>query len=120
MKKNLIKSFHEYLRENNPDLLLRLEESNQVAKYLADKINSVDGIINQMDNKEPAHTIEKVCIEVLTRDLRPSKYNYISKVLQEEFTGRYQYLQASGRFKVEVIDLIKKCQSVFEDLNFSE
>ena len=120
MKKRLMKRLHEYLRENNPDLLLRLEESKQIAQYLNDKINSVGGIIRQTDSKQPAHTIENACMEVLTGDLRPSKYNYIANILKEEFAVIYQQLQASGRFKSEVINLCRQCQSVFEDLNFSE
>ena len=119
MKKILINKLCEYIRENNPDLLFQLETDIQVTKYLTDKISTVGTLIRQMDGK-PAYIIEKACMDILTQDLRPSKFNYISHVLEEDFADTYQQLQESGTFKFEVINMISLCQSVFEDLNFSE
>lgn len=120
MKKILINKLYEYIRENNPDLLLQLEEDRKVTEYLSDKISKVSALIRQKDIGEPAYIIEDACMDVLTQDLRPSKFNYISNVLEEDFTDIHQQLQESGTFKFEVINMIGLCQSVFEDLNFSE
>lgn len=120
MKKILINKLHKYIKENNPDLLFHLEEDRKVTEYLMDKINTVNALIRQIDKGEPAYIIEDACMDLLTKDLRPSKFNYISNVLEEDFADTYQQLQASGTFKFEVINIINLCQSVFEDLNFSE
>lgn len=120
MKKILINKLYEYIRENNPDLLFQLDEDRKVAEYLTDKISTVSALIRQMDNGKPAYIIEDACMGVLTQDLRPSKFNYISNVLEEDFADTYQQLQVSGTLKFEVINMISICQSVFEDLNFSE
>ena len=120
MKKILINKLHEYIMENNPDLLFKLEEDRKVTEYLTDKMSTVSALIKQMDNGEPAYIIEDACMDVLTQDLRPSKFNYISNVLEEDFNDTHQQLQESGTLKFEVINMISQCQSVFEDLNFSE
>ena len=120
MKKILINKLHEYIRVNNPDLLFQLEEDRKVTEYLSDKISTVSALIKQMENGEPAYIIEDACMDVMTQDLRPSKFNYISNLLQEEFESTHNQLQESGTLKFEVINMINQFQSVFEDLNFSE
>lgn len=120
MKKTLFNKLHEYIRENNPDLLFQLEEDRKVTEYLSEKISTVSAIIRQKDIGEPAYIIEDACMDVLTQDLRPSKFNYISNLLQEEFGSTFNQLQESGTLNFEVINMISLCQPVFEDLNFSE
>ena len=120
MQQTLMNKLHEYIRENNPDLLCQLEEDKKVTEYLSDKISTVSVLIKQMDIDQPAYIIEDACMDVLTQDLRPSKFNYIGNLLQEEFESTYNQLQESGTLKFEVINLIDQCQSVFADLKFSE
>ena len=120
MRQILINKLHEYVRQNNPDLLLQLEADRKVTEYLFDKISTVSALIIQMENGCPAYIIEDACMVILTKDLRPSKFNYIRNLLQEEFESTYNQLQEFGTLKFEVINLINQCQSVFDDLNFSE
>ncbi len=120
MQNILINKLHEYIREYNPDLLMRLEEDGKVIEYVFNKVSTVCALVNQLNKEQPDYIIEASCMDVLTQDLRPSKFNYISSVLEEEFGTTYQQLQKSGTIKFEVINLINKCQSVFDDLNFSE
>ncbi len=120
MKEVLINKLLEYIRENNPDLLMQLEEEVKVTEYLSNKLSTVNALLNQSGKEQPAYIIEEACMDVLTKDLKPSKYNYISSILEEEFETTYQQVQKSGTLKFEVITLINKCQPVFEDLNFSE
>ena len=120
MQQTLMNKLHEYIRENNPDLLFQLEEDKKVTEYLSDKISTVSVLIKQMDIGQPAYIIEDACMDVMTQDLRPSKFNYISNLLHEEFESTYNQILESGILKFEVINLINQCQSVFEDLNFSD
>ena len=120
MQEIFVRKLHQYISDNNPDLLLQLEKEGRVGKYLSDKINMVGALIKQRDIREPAYILEDACLYIMTQDLRPSKFNYISNLLQEEFESIYIRLRKSGTLKFEVINLIKQCQSVFADLNFSE
>ena len=120
MQQTLMNKLHEYIRENNPDLLFQLEEDKKVTEYLSDKISTVSALIKQTESGKPVYIIEDACMDVLTQDLRPSKFNYISNLLQEEFESAHNQLQESGTLKFEVMNLINQCQPVFDDLNFSE
>ena len=119
MKENITSKLLEYMRGNNPDLLMQLEEDSKITEYLSDKVSTVKALMDQYANK-PAYVIEDVCMGVLTKELRPSKFNYISSILEEEFESTYQQLKESGTLKFEMINLIRECQPVFDDLNFSE
>lgn len=120
MQAVLINKLHEYIKENNPDILMELEESGKVTEYLSDKVSAVNTSLNQFEKDQPAYLIMETYLELLTQDLRPSKYNYINTILGEEFAEKHRQLQETGLLKFEVINLITKCQSTFEDLNFSE
>ncbi len=116
----LINKLHGYIREYNPDLLMQLEEDGKVTEYLFNTVSTVSAILNQLNKEQPDYIIEAICMDVLTRGLRPSKFNYISSVLEEEFGSTYLQLQESGTLKFEIINLINRCQPLFEDLKFSE
>ncbi len=120
MKENITVKLLEYIKENNPDLLMQLEEDGKVPEYLSDKLSTVNALIDQQDEKRPTYIIEEACMDVLTQDLRPSKFNYISSIIEEEFETTFRQLQESGTLKFEVINLIQECQPVFDDLIFSE
>jgi hypothetical protein len=108
MQGTLITNLYQYIRENNPDVLIELEESGSVTKYLCDKEN------------KPAYIIEELCMGFLTEDLKPSRYNYILNILESEFEKKYNQFIESGIVLCEVCNIIKCCQPVFDDLNFSK
>lgn len=120
MKDILIGKLLEYIRENNPDILFQLEEENKVSEYLTEKVSTVSSLISQLDNGQPAYIIEDACMNMLTADLRPSKYNYICNILEEEFVEVYQQLINDGLLKLEATNLVNHCFPVFEDLKFAE
>ncbi len=98
---------------------MQLEEDGKVTEYLFNKVSTVNALLQQKDKGQPAYIIEDACMDVLTQDLRPSRFNYICNILEEEFETTYQQLQDSGILKFEVINLLNECGSVFDDLNFS-
>jgi len=119
MQEILIKKLHEYIRENNPDILVQLEEERKVTEYLSDKIKLVDSLLQETGIKQPAYIIEEACMDILTEDLRPSKYHYIRAILEEEFEAAYSRLQNSGTLQFEVINLVKYCQPLFDAVGFT-
>lgn len=120
MKKILIKKLHDYISENNPEVFMKLEEDSKLTEYLLIKIGSIDALIKQVGKGQPDYIIEDASMDILTQDLRPSRYNYIRNILEEEFEEKNIQLLASGVLKFEVINMIGYCESIFEDLNFSE
>ncbi len=121
MQDNLINKLHVYLEQNNPDILIALEEESGVTKYLSDKISAVEKRINQLQSEgNPPYLIEETCMDILTKNLRPSRFNYICSVLDEDFEDTYQKLQESGPIKLEVINMISECEAVFEAIGFTE
>jgi hypothetical protein len=121
MQKLLKNKLHEYLRQNNPDVLLELEEKNSVTLFLTEKVNGVTDLLLQLQKSErPPHIMEEVCMEELTKEFRPSKYNYIEKILEEDFEFAYQQFQRTGTLVYEVANIIGYCEPVFESLQFCE
>ena len=121
MQELLKNKLHQYISENNPDLLLSLQEKNKTTSYISDKVSGLNELIHELkEANTPAYIIEEVCMDALTKDLRPSKYNYINNILEEEFEFAYLQFQKSGTLLYEVINLIKQCEPYFEELGFTE
>jgi hypothetical protein len=120
MQEKLIRKLHDYLQENNPDLLITLQEENRVTDYLRENVASVDGLLNQLlaENKAPS-VIEELCMEELTRPLKPSRFNYIKELLEEEFSKDFEILESNGLLITELINMIAECDAVFDELHFS-
>lgn len=120
MKEILINKLQEYIRVNNPDIFFELEEDGKLSQYLSDKVSSVKIISSQLQSGQPAYITEDVCMDLLTQDLQPSRYNYICMILSEEFGEFYYQLQFSGTLQFEAINLVKYCEQVFKTVGFTK
>lgn len=121
MKEILIVKLLEYVRENNPDLLFALEAEDKLRMWLYAKVESVEPLWQQMEkDKQPAYIIEENCLNELTKELKPSRYNYVLNILEQEFEQNFKLLQHTGLLQHEVINIISYCDAVFNDLKFSE
>ena len=121
MQEILIQKLHDYIRENNPDLLFELQPEHKVTDYLQGSVGSIQELLNHLlFQNRPASFIEELCMEELTRPLRPSRFNYLKNILQEEFPNDFERLQQNSLLTSELINLIAACDPVFDELNFSE
>lgn len=121
MQEQLIHKLHAYLVQNHLDLLISLQEDHRLTPYLKNKVASVQELIHSLTaDKRPAYVIEALCLEELTRDLRPSRFNYMKNLLEEEFEAEYGRMRQSGILTYEVINLIGACEPIFEVFGFSE
>lgn len=59
-------------------------------------------------------------MDILTQDLKPSRYRYICKVLEEEFQNYNEKSEVAGIKNFEAINLLKSCKEVFDDFGFDE
>lgn len=118
MQETLMQKLLQYITENNPDLLVRLEEEETVSNYLLSKVSAVASILERTDL--PDYIKEETCLNAMTQSLRPSRYNYICRVLEVEFETTYLQLKRSGILKYEAVNLVMYCQPLFEAVHFSE
>ena len=114
----LMEKLRLYMQENNPDVLLQLEEQGEVTKYLNNKMSTVEELLNNPES-QPEYIIEELCMEILTVELRPSKFNFICNILEEEFEPCFIKLRNSGLIWFEAVNLITHCKPVFEEFGFT-
>ena len=120
MQQILIASLHEYLTQNNVDLFVSLQAENKVSIYLKDKVESVGPLVDELlAESTPGYIIQERCMDELTKDLRPSRFNYIISILDEEFETDYNRFEDCGILTYEVINLIEVCKPVFEAFGFT-
>ena len=121
MRDVLKEKLHRFLVHNNPDLLVSLQGAGRISQYLVDKVTAIEGYLNELVASEmPLYLVEEQCLNELTRDLRPSKYNYLIHVLEEDFEQEYHRLRESGIMTYEVVNLIQHCSPLFSVIGFSE
>ncbi len=121
MQEVLIAKLHQYITDNNPDLLITLQQEGSVSGYLREKVAAIDLLVNELlASGTPAYIIEERCMDELTKELRPSKYNYLISILEEEFEADYYRLKESGLLTYEIINLLESCSPVFETSSFTE
>ena len=110
-----------YIIHNNPDLMFTLQEDYSVLDYLNEKISSVKSILDEMlSDGTPKYIIEEICLNVLTEDLKPSRFLYIRSLLSHEFEKTYAAFQESGILTYEVINLMESCRPIFETIGFTK
>lgn len=121
MQEVLTNKLHQFISENVPDLLIALEENNETGSFLNNKVQGIDDLLTELKNKNsPEYIIEEVCMDALTKDLRPSKYNYIKNILEEEFEYAFYNFQKSGVLLYEIINIINYSKGIFKDFDFTE
>ena len=59
-------------------------------------------------------------MDILTQVLGPSKYRYISNLLEEEFESKWLKLNSNGLLRYEIFNLVEHCRENFNEQGFSE
>jgi hypothetical protein len=120
MQEVLMGKLLKYLLDNSPEVLIALQREGRVIAYLFDKIDSLAPVLEEFSTANtPSYTVEESCMDELTKDLRPSRFNYLTSVLDEEFETDYSRFEESGILTYEVINLIEVCKPLFEALGFT-
>lgn len=109
-----------YIVHNNPDLMFSLQENYSVTRYLEEKVNAVMPMATQLlGERRPQYVIEELCLNAMTEELKPSRYQYIRLVIEEEFNADYERMKENGTLTYEVVNLIEACKSIFNDFEFN-
>jgi hypothetical protein len=112
MKEHLMQLLYQYISDNNPDVLVSLENEAGVTEYLHQMLSTVTHLLSR--EGIPDHIMEEECMEVLTADLKPSKYLYIAGILEEEFPSDHLLFQSLGVLQFEIINMIDYCGTAFQ------
>ena len=120
MQSMLTEKLWAYIIHNNPDLMLSLQEDYSVTSYLENKVAAVMPMAVQfLSEEKPQYIIEELCLQAMTEDLKPSRYQYIRSVIEEEFNDDYLRMKENGTLTYEVVNLIEACKSIFSDYDFN-
>lgn len=120
MQSMLMEKLWAYIVHNNPDLMLSLQEDYSVTRYLEEKISAIMPMVAQLLREEkPQYIIEELCLQAMTEDLKPSRFQYIRSLIEEEFNSDYMRMKESGTLTYEVVNLIEACKSIFSDFDFN-
>lgn len=121
MQSMLTEKLWTYIVHNHPDLMISLQESQSVTSYLEAKVTAILPMAEQLLSEgRPQYIIEELCLKEMTAELKPSRYQYIRSVLEEEFPQAYERLKENGTLTYEVINLIEACKDIFSDFDFNE
>lgn len=121
MQEFLTNKLHQYISENNPDLLIVLEEKNETGSFINSKVKGIESLLTELKKEnKPEYIIEDVCMDALTKDLRPARYNYIKNILEEEFEYAFYNFQKSGVLLYEIINIINCSEDIFNAFDFTE
>ena len=121
MTNSLKNKLHTYLVQNNPDVLVILQGRSNVTSFLEEKVNALGGLPEQLlAEGKPTYIIEEICMDELTKGLRPSRYNYLLSLLENDFQTEYSRWQESGVLTYEIINLLQTCNLVFDSLKFTD
>lgn len=121
METMLIEKLRKYILDNNPDILLNLQTDFSFNQYLEEKVLCIQPLLEELLTEgKPSYIIEEICLNELTKDLRPSKFNYIQSVLEEEFEQDFLLMKKNNTLTYEIMNLINECESVFEVFGFTE
>ena len=120
LERRLTSQLRQYLLENHLELAIALEEEHRLAHYLEGKVKSIDELIGGLlPQNRPAYVVEALCLEELTRDLRPSRFRYVRLLLKEAFPADYLRMKKSGALTYEIIGLTGACEPIFEVFSFA-
>ena len=109
-----------YIQKNNPELMISLHEENAVMDYLNKKMDSVKYLLAEiLSESKPRYIVEETCINLLTKDLKPSRFGYINSILEEEFESSYTQFSESGILLYEVVNVMESCKVIFETIGFT-
>lgn len=109
-----------HIVRNNPEIAISLQEKQSVDAYLEAMMATVAPTIERLLNEgAPVYIIEEICLDALTGELGPSRYQYVLPVLEEEFPEDYERLKRTGILAYEVVNMMMACKSIFDEFGFS-
>src|SRR5699024_1854473 len=96
-------------------------ENYAVSPYLKEKINSIQPLLKSWRKSGyPEDSINLLAMELLTSDLKPSRYHFISNLFKQEFPLHYSEYKKQGILVTKIIKYMDICKGAFDALHFSK
>ena len=91
MQTQLKEKLWAFIVHNNPELMFNLQEDYSVTTYLDSKVKDIMPLAEQLlSENRPDYVVEELCLEQMTEELKPSRYQYLLSILEEEFSADYE------------------------------
>jgi len=100
-----------YIKENNPDLLMQLDEDDALHAWVIEKIREVELVLG---DAKARRVPDNEFMDLMTVDLKPSKFHYMRDLLEDQFPEDFDQLLASGELRFAIIQMIGLCNHLFE------
>lgn len=118
---HLMERLWAYVISHNPELMESLTEDNNVTLYLEEKVNIIIPKMEKLFAEgQPDYAVAELCLNDLTEDLRPSRYDYILALLHEEYHLYYARFKQAGTLRHKTMCMVESCKAVFDNLDFKE
>lgn len=109
-----------YLNDHHPDLLMEWQLAGSLDENVESEFIRVKPLFENLsiDGLHPGEILQQ-CLLELTSCLLPSRFDYISEILSNEFEPHYEALLSASLLPFESMNLLQHCKPVFDELNFS-
>jgi len=121
MEKQLNERLWKFITEHNPELMFSLQENYSMTPYLAEKIKSIQPQLKAWKQiGYPESSIFLLAMEVLTSELKPSRFQFITSLLKKDFPSHYNQFKEQGILTHKTLALVDLCKVAFDSIRFSE
>lgn len=121
MEETLYNRLSDFITENNPEMIVNAGRSFSLSQFVNDRIESVSQVLKELTAAGKAEeVILETCMKEMTKDLVPSRANYIRAILKDEFPHDHDRFSETGVLTYEVVNLLEVCAEVFENYEFNE
>ena len=121
MEAVLLERFSAYVVDHHPELVMKSPVEYPLSQWVRERMTAVLPTLKFLQDKgAPVHVVIATCMEELTRDLRPSKADYLSEVLAKEFPREQRTMVQARTLTYNVVELIRHCDEVLQNFGFRE
>lgn len=121
MEAVLLDRFSAYVVDHHPELVMKSPVEYPLSRWIRERMAAVLPTLKFLQDKgTPEHVVIATCMDELTRDLRPSKADYLREVLVAEFPREQHTMVQAGTLTYNVVELIRHCDEVFRNFGFRE
>lgn len=108
-----------YIVHSNPDLMFDLQESYSVTQYLDEKITGILPKASELLSQGKSyHAVIEICLDLLTEELKPSRFLFVRSIFREEFPKEYRAFAKEGETTFETLQIMEAAKELFETFGF--
>jgi hypothetical protein len=119
MEELLTAGYYPYLHLDNPEILIKYPLVHRQVRELKGKVKKTsDQIREMMARGISREEIIDQSVELITSELRPSRFGYVCAVIASEFPKTFLKWVKIDELSDQVLDVLRACEPVFNLLKF--